>query len=590
MSTSMAALSNGNLDVTLQKESRSREQPDINEKAMLLEEVSLLCVKLASLEEELCKSRQEAVDHDQRYCQLEKELKDIKEQDQHMKIKRLKVLSDLLIAVSKSERQEARMKIRQDSLRLGSVGVIRTGTIISETWEDGQALKDINAHLKSLLETKEAVERHRKSLKKRQSDKGDGNDAETSMPEDDFLIQDEICKSRLSSIKREEENLLRERDRYELEKARLIREMKRVRDEDGSRFNNFQVLNHRYALLNLLGKGGFSEVYKWSEEKKQSYIRHAVREYNIHKTLIHPHIVRLWDIFEIDQNTFCTVLEYCNGKDLDAVLKATPILPEKEARIVIIQIFQVAKVTDFGLSKIVENDVGSQGMELTSQGAGTYWYLPPECFELSKTPLISSKVDVWSAGVGEPEKDAESRRSAMKALKFYATNMDTKATSIPGASLKLTKDPFLHQACLKLFQRLLGMELTLQPRCQCLEEKTTQTNFMGLAMASCYIINRLPEGCGRILIDPGPYILRIGSADNNSQRFSAIQMGAVYEALQTARDCSTERGSKLAMYSNPTILPNAQRIIEKSPHSVQDNMPKLTVEFPLLSLILLLFH
>lgn len=89
------------------------------------------------------------------------------------------------------------------------------------------------------------------------------------------------------------------------------------------------------------------------------------------------------------------------GKDLDAVLKATPVLPEKEARIIIVQIFQglvylnkrsqriihydlkpgnvlfdevgVAKVTDFGLSKIVESDVGSQGMELTSQGAGTYW-------------------------------------------------------------------------------------------------------------------------------------------------------------------------------------------------------------------------
>ncbi|ONM09263.1 Tousled-like kinase 1 [Zea mays] len=111
------------------------------------------------------------------------------------------------------------------------------------------------------------------------------------------------------------------------------------------------------------------------------------------------------------------------------VLKATPILPEKEGRIIIVQIFQglvylnkrgqkiihydlkpgnvlfdevgVAKVTDFGLSKIVENDVGSQGMELTSQGAGTYWYLPPECFDLSKTPFISFlvQVDVWSAGV-----------------------------------------------------------------------------------------------------------------------------------------------------------------------------------------------
>ena len=38
-------------------------------------------------------------------------------------------------------------------------------------------------------------------------------------------------------------------------------------------------------------------------------------------------------------------------------------------------------------------------IELTSQGAGTYWYLPPECFELNKTPKISSRVDVWSVGV-----------------------------------------------------------------------------------------------------------------------------------------------------------------------------------------------
>jgi len=89
------------------------------------------------------------------------------------------------------------------------------------------------------------------------------------------------------------------------------------------------------------------------------------------------------------------------GKDLDAVLKATPILPESEAKVLLVQIFRglvyinetkpkiihydlkpanvlfdelgFAKVTDFGLSKIVTNDVGSQGMELTSQGAGTYW-------------------------------------------------------------------------------------------------------------------------------------------------------------------------------------------------------------------------
>jgi serine/threonine protein kinase len=38
--------------------------------------------------------------------------------------------------------------------------------------------------------------------------------------------------------------------------------------------------------------------------------------------------------------------------------------------------------------------------ELTSQGAGTYWYLPPEVFDKTKTPKISSKVDVWSVGCG----------------------------------------------------------------------------------------------------------------------------------------------------------------------------------------------
>ncbi|KAF4381205.1 hypothetical protein CsatB_028416 [Cannabis sativa] len=439
--------SNGQLENSYNKDSRSKENFRNDSRSPLEEEVTSLRAKVTTLEEDLHKFRQEASEFNDMCQQLEKELKDLKDKEQQVNPKRTKVISDLLISVSKAERQEARMKVRQDSLRLGNVGVIRAGTIISETWEDGQALKDLNAHLRQLLETKEAVERQRKFLKKRQSDKGDVADSETATQEEDILIQDEIYKARLTSIKREEETILRERDRYELEKGRLIREMKRIRDEDGSRFNNFQVLNHRFALLNLLGKGGFSEVYKaydlvehryvacklhglnaqWSEDKKQSYIRHAIREYNIHKTLVHRHIVRLWDIFEIDQNTFCTVLEYCSGKDLDAVLKATPVLPEREARIIIVQIFQglvylnkrtqkiihydlkpgnvlfdelgVAKVTDFGLSKIVEDDVGSQGMELTSQGAGTYWYLPPECFELHKTPLISSKVDVWSAGI-----------------------------------------------------------------------------------------------------------------------------------------------------------------------------------------------
>ena len=213
------------------------------------------------------------------------------------------------------------------------------------------------------------------------------------------------------------------------------------------------MLNDRYLLLMLLGKGGFSEVHKgfdlkeqryvackihqlnkdWKDDKKANYIKHALREYNIHKALEHPRIVKLFDVFEIDANSFCTVLEYCNGHDLDFHLKQNKIIPEKESRSIIMQVVSALKylneikppiihydlkpgnilltgggfsgdikITDFGLSKIMDEDNYNpqEGMDLTSQGAGTYWYLPPECFLVGKAPpKISSKVDVWSVGV-----------------------------------------------------------------------------------------------------------------------------------------------------------------------------------------------
>jgi len=42
---------------------------------------------------------------------------------------------------------------------------------------------------------------------------------------------------------------------------------------------------------------------EWKEDKKANYIKHALREYNIHKKLDHSHIVQLYDVFEIDTNS-----------------------------------------------------------------------------------------------------------------------------------------------------------------------------------------------------------------------------------------------------------------------------------------------
>ena len=120
---------------------------------------------------------------------------------------------------------------------------------------------------------------------------------------------------------------------------------------------------------------------------------------------------------------------------LDFCLKQSKNLPEREAKSVIQQVVSALKylnqlkkpiihydlkpanilmgkdshvgeikITDFGLSKIMDEDAYSEtqgGIELTSQGTGTYWYLPPEVFDdAAQGPVvISSKVDVWSVGV-----------------------------------------------------------------------------------------------------------------------------------------------------------------------------------------------
>jgi len=269
----------------------------------------------------------------------------------------------------------------------------------------------------------------------------------------EYYEMDEILKLRQQNLKKEDADLQLELEKLERERNLHIRELKRIHNEDQSRFNNHSVLSDRYLLLTLLGKGGFSEVHKafdlkeqryvackihqlnkdWKDDKKANYIKHAIREYNIHKQLDHPRIVRLFDVFEIDANSFCTVLEYCDGHDLDFYLKQHKCIAEREARSIIMQVVSALKylneikpsvihydlkpgnillgsgslsgeikITDFGLSKIMddENYSPDHGMDLTSQGAGTYWYLPPECFVVGKNPpKISSKVDVWSVGV-----------------------------------------------------------------------------------------------------------------------------------------------------------------------------------------------
>uniref|UniRef100_A0A3Q3KFS7 non-specific serine/threonine protein kinase n=2 Tax=Monopterus albus TaxID=43700 RepID=A0A3Q3KFS7_MONAL len=375
----------------------------------------------------------------------------------------------LLIEKSKQEKLACRDKSMQDRLRLGHFTTVRHGASFTEQWTDGYAFQNLIKQQERVSLQREDIERQRKLLGKRKppsmaqlpllSLEQNKRKSRSNSQENEVLSlaeyheQEEIFKLRIGHLKKEEAEIQTELERLERVRNLHIRELKRIHNEDNSQFKDHPTLNDRYLLLHLLGRGGFSEVFKafdlaeqryvaikihqlnknWREEKKENYHKHACREYRIHKELDHPRIVKLYDYFSLDTDSFCTVLEYCEGNDLDFYLKQNKLMTEKEGRSIVMQIVNALKylnqiqppiihydlkpgnillvngtacgeikITDFGLSKVMDDNSynSADGMELTSQGAGTYWYLPPECFMVGKEPpKISNKVDVWAVGV-----------------------------------------------------------------------------------------------------------------------------------------------------------------------------------------------
>ena len=140
-----------------------------------------------------------------------------------------------------------------------------------------------------------------------------GDSEEGESHDFDQLAKLERTKSCVNAVKKRQVGMKRANDaqsefqeelnRLEVEKEAHIREVRRLRDEQSSQYCERQLLKNRYQIVELLGKGGFSEVWHafdlealtdvaikihqlssaWSDERKSNYIKHAIRENDIQK-------------------------------------------------------------------------------------------------------------------------------------------------------------------------------------------------------------------------------------------------------------------------------------------------------------------
>ena len=198
--------------------------------------------------------------------------------------------------------------------------------------------------------------------------------------------------------------------------------------------SDLPAINDRFQVVQFLGEGGMSKVYKALDRKEQRSFAIKLlkpnvaqsscpfeQEINIASTLNHPNIVAVYEHGTADDGTEFALMDYIDGPSLGGILDRDVFMQQDRATDLFIQIcegltyahsqgivhldlkpsnilvaegvVEIAKITDFGIAKVAAKN--SEPIVETGALVSTLLYVSPE---RCRGDLIDSRSDIYSLG------------------------------------------------------------------------------------------------------------------------------------------------------------------------------------------------